>query len=217
MPMFKIWIHETHTVAVDDAASNHDDVNKWKQFPRHWRFCGNSPVTGFTKFDVFFDLSLNKWDTHQKCRSRHLGIDLYFVHKEWPTNHLVFLPSMVRKMRIPSTFRKPISTYYMSNCLSFHDKSIYGHHYHVWYNMGPSNKSICLCERAWYYFWDSVENTNMWKLQIQRCMANFPDINLWKHIDFMNKCSMYEYDCFKNVLSSITNNEKWAILKLFIA
>ena len=47
----------------------HDDVIKWKHFPRYWPFVrGNSPVTGeFPKqrpvsrsFDVFFDLRLNK-------------------------------------------------------------------------------------------------------------------------------------------------------------
>ena len=25
---------------------SHDDVIKWKHFPRYWSFCGNSPVTG---------------------------------------------------------------------------------------------------------------------------------------------------------------------------
>ena len=47
----------------------HDDVIKWKHFPRHWPFCaGNSPVTGefpsqrpvTRSFGVFFDLRLNK-------------------------------------------------------------------------------------------------------------------------------------------------------------
>ena len=47
----------------------HDDVIKWKHFPRYWPFCvGNSPVTCeflsqrpvARSFDVFFDLRLNK-------------------------------------------------------------------------------------------------------------------------------------------------------------
>ena len=47
----------------------HDDVIKWKHFPRYWPFCeGNSLVTGefpsqrpvTRSFDVFFDLCLNK-------------------------------------------------------------------------------------------------------------------------------------------------------------
>ena len=47
----------------------HDDVIKWKHFPRYWPFVlGNSPVTGefpaqrpvSRSFDVFFDLRLNK-------------------------------------------------------------------------------------------------------------------------------------------------------------
>ena len=48
--------------------SLHDDVMKWKHFPRYWPLCGNSPVTGefpaqrpvTVSFDVFFDLHLNK-------------------------------------------------------------------------------------------------------------------------------------------------------------
>ena len=54
----------------------HDDVIKWKHFPRYWPFfAGNSPVTGefpaqrpvTLSFDVFFDLRLNKrWS--KQCR-----------------------------------------------------------------------------------------------------------------------------------------------------
>ena len=49
--------------------SLHNDVIKWKHFPRYWPFCaGNSPVTGefssqrpvMRRIDVFFDLRLNK-------------------------------------------------------------------------------------------------------------------------------------------------------------
>ena len=36
----------------------HDDVIKWKHFPRHWPFVWERPVT--RSFDVFFDLRLNK-------------------------------------------------------------------------------------------------------------------------------------------------------------
>ena len=43
----------------------HDDVIKWKHFPRYWPFVGNSPVPGefpaqrpvTRSFDVFFDLN----------------------------------------------------------------------------------------------------------------------------------------------------------------
>ena len=52
----------------------HDDVIKWKDFPRNWPFvCGEftgsgefptqRPVT--RSFDVFFDLHLNKWLSKQ--------------------------------------------------------------------------------------------------------------------------------------------------------
>ena len=51
------------------AACHHDDVIKWKHFPRYWPFVrGNHPVTGefpaqrpvTRSFGVFFDLRLNK-------------------------------------------------------------------------------------------------------------------------------------------------------------
>ena len=46
----------------------HDDVIKWKHFPRYWCFVRESPVPGefpvqmsmTRSFDVFFDLRLNK-------------------------------------------------------------------------------------------------------------------------------------------------------------
>ena len=45
----------------------HDDVIKWKHFPRYWTFAGNSPIPGeilpqrpvTRSFDIFFDLRLN--------------------------------------------------------------------------------------------------------------------------------------------------------------
>ena len=55
----------------------HDDVIKWKHFPRYWHLCeGNSSVTrGFPyqrpltrSFDVFFDWRLNEWFSKQSGR-----------------------------------------------------------------------------------------------------------------------------------------------------
>ena len=47
----------------------HDDVIKWKHFPRHWSVTGEfpaqRPVT--RSFDVFFDLRLNKRLSKQWC------------------------------------------------------------------------------------------------------------------------------------------------------
>ena len=51
-----------------NVISVHDDVIKWKYFPRYWTCAGNSPVTGevpsqkpvMRSFDVFFDLCMNK-------------------------------------------------------------------------------------------------------------------------------------------------------------
>ena len=39
----------------------HDDVIKWKHFPRYWPFVRGIPLTEASdQFDVFFDLRLNK-------------------------------------------------------------------------------------------------------------------------------------------------------------
>ena len=54
---------------------SHDDVIKWKHFPRYWPLWGNSPVTGESpsqrpvtrSLDVIFDLRLNKRLSKQSC------------------------------------------------------------------------------------------------------------------------------------------------------
>ena len=46
---------------------------------------------------------------------------------------------------------------------------------------------------------------NIWKTQNQRYVAIFSDKTFSKHLDFVNECSMYEYDCFKNVFSNINH------------
>ena len=62
---------------IPQSTFGHDDVIKWKQFPRYWPFVrGNSPVTGefssqrpvTRNFDVFFDLHLNKRLSKQSRR-----------------------------------------------------------------------------------------------------------------------------------------------------
>ena len=57
-----------HDVSYTRASNDHDDVIKWKHFPRNWPFVRGihrsrgfphtKPVT--RSFDVFFDLRLNK-------------------------------------------------------------------------------------------------------------------------------------------------------------
>ena len=57
---------QMHNVRILHVFHRHDDVIKWKHFPRPC--VGNSPVTGEFRsqrpvtrsFDVFFDLGLNK-------------------------------------------------------------------------------------------------------------------------------------------------------------
>ena len=41
--------------------SDHDDVIKWKHFPRYWSFVRGIHRSPVRSFDVFFDLRLNKW------------------------------------------------------------------------------------------------------------------------------------------------------------
>ena len=76
----------------------HDDVIKWKHFPRNWPFVqGNSPVTSefpaqrpvTQSFDVFFDLHLNKrlskqsrgwWFETPSCPLWHHYITVMLCH-----------------------------------------------------------------------------------------------------------------------------------------
>ena len=61
-------LHYSTPHALPNVVQNHDDVIKWKNFPRYWPLCGEftgpgefpaqRPVT--RSFDVFFDLGLNK-------------------------------------------------------------------------------------------------------------------------------------------------------------
>ena len=84
--------------------------------------------------------------------------------------------------------------------------------------MGPSNK-------VYVYFKTNIVRDIISKtvsiiriIQNQQYVTNFSDKNIWKHYDFMNKCNMNEYDSFKNVFeASLTNNEKWAMEKFFVA
>ena len=67
----KVWAISTHTATKQSTGhfhDSHDDVIKWKHFPRHWPLCGEFTFTGefpaqrpvTRRFDVFFDLRLNK-------------------------------------------------------------------------------------------------------------------------------------------------------------
>ena len=58
----------SHASYIPDIIRYHDDVIKWKHFPRYWSFVrGNTPITGEfpsqrpvpRSFGVFFDLRLN--------------------------------------------------------------------------------------------------------------------------------------------------------------
>ena len=83
----------------------HDDVIKWKYFPRYWPFCaGNSPVTGefpaqwpvTRSFDVAFDLRPNKrlskqswgwwFETPSRSSWRHCN-ENYPTHQTLCTHH----------------------------------------------------------------------------------------------------------------------------------
>ena len=64
-----LFIQNTNSSFQKYAFENHEDVIKWKHFPRYWPFVrSNSPVTGefpaqgpvTRSFDVFFDLRLTK-------------------------------------------------------------------------------------------------------------------------------------------------------------
>ena len=57
------WRCSTFVCRRDSEVFNHDDVIKWKHFPRYWPFVRGIPRSGLgltQSFDVFFDLRLNK-------------------------------------------------------------------------------------------------------------------------------------------------------------
>ena len=63
------WIQSNLCTTPSHVSAKHDDVIKWKHFPRYWTFVRgihrspvNSPHKGPTtrSFDVFFDVRLNK-------------------------------------------------------------------------------------------------------------------------------------------------------------
>ena len=91
-------IKPQNDIVINETCSTlHDDVFKWKHFPRYWPFAGNSPVTGEFRaqrpvtrsVDVFFDLRLNKhlskqswswWFETPSCLlSRHCDVDMVSI------------------------------------------------------------------------------------------------------------------------------------------
>ena len=75
---------------------NHDDVIKWKHFPRYWPFergiPAQRPVT--RSFDVFFDLRLNKrlskqsWGWWIETLSRSLWRHCNVLHQVWCSSYM---------------------------------------------------------------------------------------------------------------------------------
>ena len=76
----------TETLGKDimNTTLNHDDVIKWKHFPRYWTFVRGILITGefpsqrpvTRSFAVFFDLRLNKLLSKQSIRQRLNAITL---------------------------------------------------------------------------------------------------------------------------------------------
>ena len=90
-------------ISTHDGSSvvSHDDIIKWKHFPRYWPFVrGNSPVTGefptqrpvTQSFDIFFDLHLNKRLSEQSWGwwFETLSCPLWCHCNEYPLSCLCF-------------------------------------------------------------------------------------------------------------------------------
>ena len=107
----------------------HDDVIKWKHFPRYWSFeRGNSPVTGefpaqwlVTRgLNIFFDLRQNKWlskqsrrrwfDTPSRSLWRHCSMNFN------PILTLVTWPVRGRLAAIPLICSKPNCDFRLNHC-----------------------------------------------------------------------------------------------------
>ena len=73
-----LTVHQTFPPWVQGKQMVHDDVIKWKHFPRYWPFVRgihrppmNSPDKGqWRSFDVFCDVRLNKQLSKQSIRRR---------------------------------------------------------------------------------------------------------------------------------------------------
>ena len=97
LPSFISRIWTCHRKNTHLLAEMHDDVIKWKHFPRYWPFVrgiyrSQRPVT--QSFDVFLDLHLNKrlskqsWDRWCETLSRPLwrhcnGVWMYALNGKW--------------------------------------------------------------------------------------------------------------------------------------
>ena len=90
--------HQRAKTRLDDTMTvSHDDVIKWKRFPRYWPFARGihrSPVDYPRKgqrrsFDIFFDLRLNKrldkqsrrrcFETQSRSLWRHSNVNCWFL------------------------------------------------------------------------------------------------------------------------------------------
>ena len=108
----------------------HDDVIKWKHFPRYWLFVRgihrspvNSPLKGqWRGFDVFFDLRLNKrlskqwWGWWFKAPSRSLWCHC----NEWVTNQVNLYMFWFIRGKLCVSMEHPISV----KCDVLHEEGI---------------------------------------------------------------------------------------------
>ena len=92
----------------------HDDVIKWKHFPRNWLFCaGNTQVTGgfpaqrpvTRSFGVFYDLHLNKrlskqsWGRWFETPSRPLWRHCNAIFPSWSFQNMLYHSMVMENMR----------------------------------------------------------------------------------------------------------------------
>ena len=62
--------------------SLHDDIIKWKRFPRYWPFVCGIPSQGQASFDAFFDLRLDK-RLRKQSRRRLFETPLRSLWRHW--------------------------------------------------------------------------------------------------------------------------------------
>ena len=137
-------------------------------------------------------------------------------------NHLItqLIKLQIDILNLNTSFRhcKINSDYFW---IRVHNINVDIHHdnYHDQGKMGPSNKKYTLfCKRYLLWYYNSVKNKNMLKIQIKgMLLISYIKIIENTLISWISATWMLMVALKMHFQASITNNEKWAMPKLFIA
>ena len=99
------------------SSTSHDDVIKWKHFPRYWPFVQgihrstvNSPHKGQWRGALVFSLIsawINGWLSNRDSRRHRAHHDVTVMWRSWRTSNVIKLPSPGDQLYAAHSFRKP--------------------------------------------------------------------------------------------------------------